>query len=89
MDVSAYSIRMASSEADGAGEHPLRGATLSLDRRDSFSGRQGVDGGMFAARIVRPAYSSQEILLIPAGDEPLVFLLQDGTEIVWDPYMHA
>ncbi len=89
MDATAYSVQMAASAADGTSEHALRSAALALDARDSFLGQWWNDGGAFAARIVRSVSGSQEILLIPASDDPIVFLMSDGSDITWDPYRPA
>ncbi len=89
MNVTAYTLRMAASAVDGSGEHTLRSAALALDARDSFLGQWWYDGGVFAARIVRSASGSEEILLIPASDDPIVFLMSDGSDITWDPYRPA
>jgi Tol biopolymer transport system component len=86
MDVSAYSVQMVASAADGTGEHSLRGAALPLDIRDYFYGDWSSDGGAFAARILRFASGSEEIILIPAGDDPPLYLMSEGSGITWDPY---
>jgi Tol biopolymer transport system component len=89
LDATAYSVQMAASAADGSGVHALRSASLALDARDFFLGEWWYDGGAFAARIVRPVSGSREILLIPASDDPIVFLMSDGSDITWDPYRPA
>ncbi len=87
MDATAYILQLVASAADGSGEHVLRGAVLTLDYRDSFTGRWWLDGSAVAARIIRPASGSYEILLIPASDDPFVFLLGEGSNITWERYM--
>ncbi|MBN2085055.1 MAG: hypothetical protein JW748_07495 [Anaerolineales bacterium] len=71
----------------GTGPTQTASAVLALDIRDSFSGEWWFDGSAFAARIVRSISGSEEILLIPAGDDPLVFLLRDASGIAWDRYV--
>ncbi|MGB7539370.1 MAG: NBR1-Ig-like domain-containing protein [Anaerolineales bacterium] len=87
MDVTAYNLQLVASAADGSGEHALRSAVLALDSRDAFSGQWWMDGSAVAVRIVRPASGVSEILLIPAGDDPFVFLMREGSGITWDVYM--
>jgi hypothetical protein len=89
MSIAAYNIQLVASNADGSGEHALRAAFLALDARDTFAGQWWTDGSAAAARIVRPASGSREILLIPAGDDPMVFLMSEGSDIAWDPYRPA
>jgi hypothetical protein len=89
LEVSAYNLQLVASAADGSGEHALRSAVLALDSRDSFSGQWWNDGSAFAVRIVRPASGVSEILLIPVGDDPFIFLMRDASGITWDPYPAA
>jgi Tol biopolymer transport system component len=85
MEVTTFSVQMVASSADGTGEHTVRGAALPLDIRDSFSGAWFPDGGAFAARILRFASGSEEIILIPSGDDPPIYLMNAGSDITWDP----
>ena len=89
MDVTAYNLQLVASAADGSGEHTLRSVVLTLDSRDTFSGQWWLDGSAVAVRIVRPASGVKETLLIPAGDDPIVFLMSDGLAMTWDPYRAA
>jgi Tol biopolymer transport system component len=81
--VTEYSAWMVASAPDGSGEHVLRNPPLALDIRDSFSARWAMDGSAAAVRIIRPASGASEILLIPASDDPLIFLMQEASSMQW------
>jgi Tol biopolymer transport system component len=84
MDVGAYLIRMVSAAADGSGETALRDAPLALDSRDSFTAVWTADGSAVAAAIYRSGSGSTEVLLIPADNNPPIFLMQDGVLFHWE-----
>jgi Tol biopolymer transport system component len=84
MDVSEYSVRMSASAVDGSGEHALRSLPLLLDSRDGFTARWTADGQAVAARLDYGGSGVTEILLIPAGDGPPVFLMQEGSNLQWE-----
>jgi Tol biopolymer transport system component len=81
--ITAYRAQMAASAADGSGEHLLRNAVLELDIRDSFTALWAADGSAALVRIFRPVSGAREILLLPAGDGPAVFLGTDGMNFRW------
>jgi Tol biopolymer transport system component len=85
----SYSVRMAASAADGSGEHILRNTPLELDARDSFTARWAADGTAVVVRIYRPVSQASEVTLIPANDDPPVFLLQEADTLTWETYALA
>ena len=88
-DVTKYSIQMVASAADGSGEHALRSTPLALDVRDSFSAWWTADGDAVVVRILRPESDTSEILLIPANEDPPVFLMQQASSLAWETYETA
>jgi WD40 repeat protein len=83
--ITAYSAQMTASAADGSGEHVLRNQPLALDIRDAFTALWTADGSAVVVRIFRPISGSREILLLPAGDGPAVFLMSEGSNLQWGP----
>jgi Tol biopolymer transport system component len=83
--VTSYSAQMVASAIDGSGEHALRNAPLALDVRDSFYALWAADGSAVVARIFRPVSGSHEVLLLPAGNGPAVFLITEGFSFCWGP----
>jgi hypothetical protein len=83
--VTSYNAQMFASAADGSGEHALRNAPLALDVRDSFYALWAADGSAVVVRILRPVSGSHEVLLLPAGDGPAVFLMTEGFSFRWGP----
>jgi Tol biopolymer transport system component len=84
MDVTEYLVRLVESAADGSGETVLRTAPLALDSRDSFTAVWTADGRFAAAAIRRSASRSDEVLMIPAGNDPPLFLMSDGISFHWE-----
>jgi len=83
MTVSQYAVTMSIAAADAGGERALRVRPIPLDVRDSFIAAWTADGSAAVVRIVRPASGSREVLILPAGDGPAVFLSADGSEWHW------
>jgi hypothetical protein len=80
-----YSVVMSVSASNGSGERPLRIRPILLDVRDTFHAIWTADGSAAVVRIARPASGSLEVLLVPAGDGPAVFLSAEGSEWHWSP----
>jgi TolB protein len=78
-----YPAHMMFSMADGNSQAVLRTQPLLLDSRDLFQGAWAADGSSIAARILRPAIGVDEVLLIPAGEEPPVYLMRTGSDFHW------
>ncbi|MBN1440882.1 MAG: PD40 domain-containing protein [Anaerolineales bacterium] len=86
MEVTEYAVRMVSAAADGSGETPLLAAPLILDYRDSFTALWSADAETVLVWIYRKAAEAGELLLIPAGDQPPVFLMQQTGSFAWDDF---
>jgi Tol biopolymer transport system component len=84
VDVQEYKAQLAVSNRDGTGEHVLRTFPFIFGPSDIFEVNWRADGSAAVVRLVRSNLGGSEILLVPANDDPPVFLMEEGSGLQWD-----
>ncbi|MBN2388184.1 MAG: PD40 domain-containing protein [Anaerolineales bacterium] len=83
-EVADWAAYLYTAAPDGSGETLLRSPPLLLDPQSFFNASWVPDGTAVLISIERQTASTSEVLLLPANDDPPLFLMQEGEDFEWE-----